>query len=97
MEPYTVLIEVVAAIRRRTKSEELAEKVKNYLQDIDPIYFLELESYRANEASNIAKTLAIRGMDAIVIQIAKEFNALLLALDSEMYEKAKSIVNLEKI
>ena len=39
VEPYTVLVEVVAAIKRRTGSEQLAEKVRNNLQEIDSIYF----------------------------------------------------------
>ena len=40
LEPYTVLVEVVAAIKRRTGSTPLAERVKNDLQDIDTINFL---------------------------------------------------------
>lgn len=66
VEPYTVLVEVVAAIKRRTASELLAEKIRNNLQGIDSICFLDLESNRANEASNLAKRYGMRGMDAIV-------------------------------
>ncbi|MGC9003020.1 MAG: hypothetical protein ACP5J9_08760 [Dictyoglomus sp.] len=47
IEPYIVLVEVMAAIRRRTGSKKLAEKVRFYLKDIDSIHFLELESYKA--------------------------------------------------
>ncbi|MGB9788918.1 MAG: hypothetical protein ACPLVD_08955 [Dictyoglomus turgidum] len=36
-------------------------------------------------------------MDAIVIQIAKEFNSVLLTLDNEMAEKAKDFVYIGKI
>jgi predicted nucleic acid-binding protein len=97
IEPYTVLVEVTAAIRRRTGSKELAEKVRFYLRDIDSIYFLELESYRAEEASKVAEKLSVRGMDAIVIQIAREFNSVLLTLDKEMAEKSKDFVYVGKI
>jgi len=97
IEPYTVLVEVTAAIRRRTGSKELAEKVRFYLRDIDSIYFLELESYRAEEASKVAEKLSVRGMDAIVIQIAREFNSVLLTLDNEMAEKSKDFVYVGKI
>lgn len=44
VEPYTTLVEIVAAIRRRTGSKQLAERVKNNLQEIDSIYFLDLLS-----------------------------------------------------
>jgi len=97
VEPYTVLVEVVAAIRRRTGFEQLAERVKNDLQGIDSIHFLDLESDRANEASDIAKNSGVRGMDAIVIQIAKEFNATLVSLDNEMTAKAEGIVEVKSV
>lgn len=97
VEPYTVLVEVVAAIKRRTGSEQLAERVKNDLQGIGSIYFFDLESYRANEASDIAKKSGMRGMDAIVVQIAKEFDAILVSLDDEMTEKAKGIVKVKSV
>ncbi|WP_278007866.1 PIN domain-containing protein [Dictyoglomus turgidum] len=93
----TVLVEVTAAIRRRTGSKELAEKVRFYLGDIDSIHFLELESYRAEEASKVAEELSVRGMDAIVIQIAREFGSVLLTLDNEMAEKSKNFVYVGKI
>jgi predicted nucleic acid-binding protein len=97
VEPYTVLVEVVAAIKRRTGSEQLAERVKNDLQGIGSIYFFDFEFYRANEASDIAKKSSMPGMDAIVLQIAKEFDAILVSLDDEMIDKAKGIVKVESV
>jgi predicted nucleic acid-binding protein len=95
VEPYTVLVEVVAAVKRRTGSDLLAERIKNDLPGIGSLYFLDLEFNRANEAANIAKKSGVRGMDAIVIQIAKEFNATLISLDNEMIRKAKRIVEVK--
>lgn len=97
IEPYTVLVEVVAAIKRRTGSEQLAERVKIDLQGIGSIHFLDLESDRANEASEIAKKSGMRGMDAVVVQIAKEFNATLVSLDKEMTAKAEGIVKVKNV
>lgn len=59
IEPYTVLVEVSSAIRRRTGSKKLAEKVRFYLRSIDSIHFLELDSYRAEEASKVAEELSV--------------------------------------
>lgn len=39
----------------------------------------------------------MRGMDAIVVQIAKEFDAILVSLDNEMIEKAKGIVKVKSV
>jgi len=97
LEPYTVLVEVVAAIKRRTESESLAERVKNDLENIDTIKFLDLISSRANSAAEIAKETGVRGMDAIVIQISKEFNAPLVSLDEEMAKRAELVVKIVNI
>jgi predicted nucleic acid-binding protein len=40
VESYTVLVEVVAAIKRRTGSAPLSERVKKDLQDMDTINFV---------------------------------------------------------
>ncbi len=97
IEPYIVLIEVVAAIKRRTGSTELAKRVKNDFLAIDTINFTDLESTRASDASDIAMNLGVRGMDAIIIQTAKEFNIPLITLDKEMIEKAKSFVDIRAV
>ncbi len=97
IEPYIVLIEIVAAIKRRTGSTELAKRVKNDFLAIDTINFMDLESTRASDASEIAMNLGVRGMDAIVIQIAKEFNIPLITLDKEMIEKAKSFIHISAV
>jgi hypothetical protein len=67
------------------------------LQGIGSIYFFDFEFYRANEASDIAKKSSMPGMDAIVLQIAKEFDAILVSLDDEMIDKAKGIVKVESV
>ena len=92
IEPYIVLVEVVAAIKRRTGSSHLAERVKQDLCDINSIVFLDISSTRAHQAADIAQETGVRGMDAIVIQIAKEFNSPLVSLDREMLERSKSII-----
>lgn len=92
LEPYTVMVEVVAAIKRRTGSESLAEMVKSGLKDMSSIIFMDLISIRADDAAKIAKETGVRGMDAIVIQIAKEFDSPLVSLDMEMIERSKSVV-----
>ena len=97
MEPYSVLIEVVAAIRRRTGARDLANRVKDDLQNIGAMKFLELTSTRAGEAIEIAQEIGIRGMDAIVIQVAREFDVTLVSLDAEMMDKAKSLVRIEPV
>ena len=95
LQPYSTLVEVVAAIRRRTDSEELAERVKVNIQKIGTIYFQQLEASRADKAADIARETGVRGMDAIVVQIAREFDAALVSLDKEMIQKVASHVKIK--
>ncbi len=97
IEPLIVLVEIVAAIKRRTGSSRLAERVKEDICDINSIVFLDIVSRRAHQAADIAKEIGVRGMDAIVIQTAREFNIPLVSLDREMLERSKSIIDIKNV
>lgn len=92
--PYTVLVEVVAAIKRRTDSRELAERVARDLQSLHGLYFLELVASRAEKAADIAIKTGLKGMDAIVVELAEEFDAELVTLDIEIKEKSEPFVRI---
>jgi len=65
--PYSVFVEVVAAIRRRTGSEELANEVKEELLKIENVSFVILDQRAAEDAADIAIQNGVRGMDALVM------------------------------
>jgi len=85
--PYSVLIEVVAAIKRRTGSEELAMEIKDELMSIDSLSFVVLDNEAAEDAADIAARTGVRGMDAIIIQVADEYETELISFDKEMIKK----------
>ena len=76
---------IVAALLDKEKyhneCRNLLEKVKN----------------GAHQAADIAKEIGVRGMDAIVIQTAKEFDIPLVSLDREMLERSKSIIGTKNV
>ena len=74
IEPYSVLVEVVAAIRRRTNSKLLADRVKHDFLNIGSLVFVDIDSTVAENAASLAADIGVRGMDAIVIQVAREYN-----------------------
>lgn len=90
--PYSVLVEVVAAIRRRTGVEEMALGIKNQLLDIETVSFVPLDDRAAISASELAAKTGVRGMDALVIQVAIEFEAELITFDEEMLKRAKQLL-----
>ncbi len=95
--PYSTLVEVVGALKRRTNSGELAESTKNELQNMTTIYFIELTKERADSAASIASKLGMKGMDALVVQIAKENAAILVTLDKPMANLANDIVKVSSV
>jgi len=92
IEPYTVLVEIGAAVKRRFGSSDAAKAAVDNLLLFEAISFEELVKYRAEEAVQIAAQNGLRGMDAVVVQIAKENNCFLVTLDKEMAEKAGKMV-----
>ena len=90
--PLSVLVEVVAAIRRRTGSELLAVEVQKTLESIDSISFVMFDSRAAAKACRVATKTGFSGMDAIVVQVAKEYKAELVTFDHEMLQKAAAVL-----
>ena len=97
IEPYSVLIEVVAAIRRRTNDMALAMRVKSDFLNIGSLNFVEIGDILAEDAAEIAAKIGVRGMDALIIQTAKEYNASLVSFDNEMTKRAKEVVKVADI
>jgi predicted nucleic acid-binding protein len=95
--PYTVLVEVVAAVRRRTRDEKLALKIKKELLSASTVNFAIVDPGAALEASDIAVETGMRGMDAIVVQTAKEYGTSLVTLDKEIISKAAGIVKIREL
>jgi predicted nucleic acid-binding protein len=91
--PYSVLVEVVAAMRRRSGSEPVAARSYQTLRAIIG-RFVELDNVRANAAQQIARRTALRGMDAIVVQVAAEFGSALVTLDNEIGRRAGTVVTI---
>ena len=90
--PLTVLVEVVASLRRRTGSELLARRAERNLRGFASIRFEPINEARVLAAVRIAATIGLRGMDAIVVQVAQEFGATLVTLDAEMAQRAANLV-----
>ena len=67
------------------------------LREQEEKHFLDLDLVRADEAANITKEIGVQGMDAIVIQAAKEFDSILVSLDDKMLKRAKSVVTIKDV
>ena len=95
--PYSVLVEVVAAAFRRTGSRQFARTVHSQLLQIPSIHFLDLVKSRASQACELAMASGLRGMDALVLQVAREMGTTLVTLDEEFAELAKRVVRTQSV
>ena len=97
LESDIVLVEVTAAIRRRTGSRKLAREVRENLVQLDFLFFLEVTESRMFSATKIAERFSLKGMDAIIAQIAQEKDSVLVTLDKEFAKKVTKLVSVEEI
>ncbi|MBS4027644.1 MAG: type II toxin-antitoxin system VapC family toxin [Ignavibacteriales bacterium] len=85
--PYTVVVEVCGAVKRRTGKLDFALETKQNLLQQKHIYFVDIDREVAEGAAKIASHVGLRGMDSIVVYIAKEYNTELKSFDEEMMSK----------
>ena len=95
--PYSVLVEVAAAAFRRTGSRQFARTVHSQLLQIPSIHFLDLVKSRASQACELAMASGLRGMDALVLQVAREMGTALVSLDEEFVELAKRVARTQSV
>lgn len=89
-----VFVEVCGAISRRAGMQNaiVARDQLVKWRDIGLITYNELTAKRTREAAELAIRLSLKGMDAIVVQLATEKGIPLITLDEEIAERAKSVV-----
>ena len=92
--PVSVVIEVVAAIRRRSGSVELAEQVGQAILTLPDISLIDLTTFRMARYLELAQEIGLAGMDVIVVGTAQEFDVPLLTLDKEIIERVKKSVHI---
>lgn len=85
--PYTVLVELISAVRRRTGSPEIALRVKKMIESNDHIKFVPLNELRIKQTLALSIDLGLRGMDTILVQVSKEFDTELITFDEEIIKK----------
>lgn len=86
-------IEVSCAIARRIGANEAKESdeiIHNWIKEKKVIAY-ELNEKRMNESQNYGAKYKLKGMDAIIVQLALELNLPLITFDNEIIERASDI------
>ncbi len=94
--PVTVTIEVAMALARRGESV-LADQALEFMLAIPSMQFVEITYSKMIDIIQAISSLKVRGMDAIVIAIAREYGSQLVTFDKELGQRAKGFVQTFKL
>jgi predicted nucleic acid-binding protein len=92
LAPVFLLIEVAAAISRRTGEPALAKKALEALNSTDAIQFIPIDSILIQAAVNTATDLQLRAGDAIYVAVAQQLSLPLVSWDKEQLERTGNLL-----
>ncbi len=82
--PYTILIEVISAINRRTNSKILAQQTLNLLIKLPNFKFIEIDEKLAKYTCEITLRSKLRGLDSIIMSTSLLYNCDVITFDKEL-------------
>lgn len=92
VEPSLLLIEIAAAISRRTRRSDLGLRAVRQIGAIPNIRFVYLDESATRAASEFAATFRLRGADAIYASLAYTLAIPLITWDTEQLDRAADVV-----
>ncbi|MBC8508251.1 MAG: type II toxin-antitoxin system VapC family toxin [Anaerolineales bacterium] len=94
VSPTLLLVEVAAAISRRTGNSELAKKAVEALQALPDLRLVEMDQSVVQAAVDAGADLGVRGADAVYIAVAQQLSLPLATLDNDQRERASRVVEI---
>lgn len=92
-QPTLSLVEVAAAIARRTGDAELAQEAGATLLAMPGVLMHSLDLETSAEAAAVAARLLLRGADAIYAATALRYRSTLVTLDDEIRSRASVLID----
>lgn len=86
--PTLLLLEVAAAISRRTGESTLAREAVKTLTSASSMHFIQMDATLVQEAVHVAADLQLRAGDAMYVAVARMMNIPLVSWDKEQLQKA---------
>jgi len=96
VSPTLLTVEVAAAIRRLTGDESLASSATETMVLTGVLRLEPLTERRASHAAEIARMAAVRGADAVYLQLAVERGDVLVTLDRQQLERGSRAARVER-
>lgn len=93
LAPTLLVVELGAALRRLTGDPVLAAEAVSELDESGILELVPLSGERARRAAALASRTALRGADAVYVELARERGSALVTLDRQQLERGASVVN----
>lgn len=94
--PNLFAVEVVAALRRISGRQAVAQRAASKLLQEDFIQLLPLTEKRALGAVEVAASAGLRGADAVYVALAQELAVPLVTLDREQLERGAGVATVRR-
>ncbi|GMQ78868.1 MAG: hypothetical protein BMS9Abin02_1410 [Anaerolineae bacterium] len=94
--PILLIIEVSAAVARRTRSSALGHQAINNLQRLPMLRLVAIDHRLGLSASKLGADLYLRGADAVYVALALQLSLPLVSWDKEQLERASRAINVQK-
>jgi predicted nucleic acid-binding protein len=91
--PVLLVVEIAATIARVTGSPSLARSAAAHLYAFDLIRLVAFDQGLVNEATALAATLGLRGMDSFYVATARRLGISLVTLDSEQLTRPAGLIS----
>lgn len=92
-QPTLALVEVAAAIARRTGNSDLAMDAGAAMLGLPGLMLHELDVEASTEAAALAGRLQLRGADAVYTATALRHSATLVTLDEDQRSRSRAVVD----
>ncbi len=92
-QPSLTLVEVSAALARRTLDTTFAREGIAVISGIPGVVFHDLDLSAARAAAEVAADAVLRGADAVYVQVARDQGTTLVTLDQELLARSPDDVD----
>ena len=92
-----MLVEIAAAISRRTGDKQLAQRAVGALEDLPDLQLVDMDPRVVQTAIEVGANFGVRAADAFYIAIAQQLNLPLATLDIDQRERASNTVSILEI
>lgn len=97
VSPTLLLVEVAAAISRRTGVSALGKQAAEALENIPDLRLVEMDHEVVEAAIQVGADLGVRGADALYVAIANLLTLPLATLDTDQRNRADQLVETLKV